>query len=365
MKITEIDLHAVRVNHRGDWIFIHVNTSEGIYGLGELCGSGDYGERVRILRELEGKLKGRDPRQIEDIIFELSHSYRSRNGAFAVSAIGQALWDILGKVLGVPVYTLLGGKCRDEIELYANINRATTERSPEGFASNAAAAVTEGFRAVKLAPFDGLPLEIDEVKDAESGVACVRAVREAIGPNVKLMVDCHDHFTVRGAMNLADTLEELNLYWLEQPIPESQHEDCLVFKRQCRMRLAGGENDLYRADFNRQFADKIYDVAMPDVTLVGGTGELKKIADTAAAWSIPVAPHAPFGPVSLAASLQAMAACPTFLIHEYAWGEVPWRGDLLLPRENIMGGKITLSAGPGLGVELNMEAVEAHRTNAE
>ena len=361
MRITGVDLDAVHVNHRGDWVFVHVNTDEGIRGIGELRAGRAYDGQVRAVRELGAALVGRDPRRIEQLVWELAQGTLQREHMYALSAIEQALWDILGKSLGAPVYTLLGGACREVVRLYANINRATTDRTPEGFARNAAAAVAEGFDAVKLAPFDGLPGGIDRAEDAAQGIACMEAVRNTIGPSVNLLIDCHSRFTVRGALDVADALRDLNLFWFEQPTPEADIGDVIQVKERCGIPMAGGEQRMFRQGFREVVERKAMDMVMPDVTVVGGIAELKKVGEMASTWGISTSPHGPFGPVMIAAGVHAMAALPGFLILEFGWGEVPWRRDLTLPPERIENGRIALDDRPGLGVELNPEVVEAHR----
>lgn len=362
MKVTEIKFDAVHVNHRGDWIFVHVLTDEGIQGLGELRAGKNYENRVQAVKALGENLKGKDPRNIEAIVAEYVTGKRSWDEVCALSAVEQALWDILGKTLGAPVYTLLGGKCREEIRLYANINRATTDRTPEGFAKNASAAVADGFTAVKLAPFDGLPV-VDSAKEAEVGIACMHAVREAIGPDRDLLVDCHSRFTPKAALEVADELRDLNLFWFEQPTNEESLENCLEVKEKCGLTIAGAEQRSLRQEFVEVFENRSMDIIMPDVTVIGGLSELKKVGDMAQAWGMPTAPHGPFGPITIAAGVQSMASLPNFLILEFGWGEVPWRKELILPNEEIINGCIPLSDRPGLGHELNMDLVNEHRVD--
>jgi len=361
MKITGFDLDAVHVNHRGDWIFVHVNTDEDLRGIGELRAGKNYGGRVEAVRQMEQELAGQDPRQIEKIVHEFSRGVSDRDRICALSAVEQALWDILGKTLGVPVYTLLGGACRQEIRLYANINRATTERTPEGFARSAVAAVAEGFDAIKLAPFDGMPRNIDSAAQAAEGIACMQAVRQAIGPEVDLLIDCHSHFTVKGALEVAEGLRDLELFWYEQPTPEEDLDGFIQVKQECGLPVAGGEGRMLRGAFWEVLEREAMDVVMPDVTVIGGIGELKKAAEMAEVRGVPTAPHGPFGPVAIAAGVQAMMAHPHFLILEFGWGEVGWRPELTLPPEQIERGRIVPSGEPGRGVELNPEAVNEHR----
>lgn len=360
MKVTGIDLVAVRVNHLGDWVFVYVNTDAGLRGVGELRAGRNYAGRVRAVKELAGWLRGRDPRRIREFSDTFTRDAHNRDTVSAVSALEQALWDLLGKALDVPVSTLLGGPVREEVRLYANINRASTDRSPGRFASLAAGAVAEGFDAVKLAPFDGMPRNIDSAAEARPGIARVRAVRQTVGPDVDLLVDCHGHFTVKGALETAEALYELDLFWYEQPVSEDNMNAVVEVNSRCGLRTAGGEGRMSRGGFREALENTAMDVVMPDVTVVGGIAELKAIAEMAAAFGVPTAPHGPFGPVAVSAGMQVMATHPGFLILEYGWGEIPWRNDLTLQPEEIVGGRIRVGRRPGLGVELNPESLKVH-----
>ena len=359
MKITGIDLVGVRVNHLGDWVFVHVNTDAGLRGLGELRAGRNYAGRIRDVRELAEWLRGLDPRRIREFSDTFTRDARNRDTVSAVSALEQALWDLLGKALDVPVSTLLGGPVREEVRLYANINRASTDRSPENFALLADGAVSEGFDAVKLAPFDGMPRNMDSAAEAGPGIARVRAVRQAIGPHVDLLVDCHSHFTVNGALETAKALQELDLFWYEQPVSEDSLDAVVEVNRRCPLRIAGGEQQMSRGGFREALENAAMDVVMPDVSVVGGISELKAIAEMAHAFGVPTAPHGPFGPVAVSAGLQVMATHPGFLILEYGWGEIPWRAELTLQPEEIVDGRIRVGRGPGLGVELNPQTLKA------
>lgn len=363
MKITGHRLDAVHVNHRGDWVFVIVETDKGISGVGELRSGRSYAAQVDSARRMLKSIEGRDPREIASIYHDLHAQAKDRADGFAISGIEPALWDILGKSLDTPVFRLLGGSNAAPIRLYANINRATTDRTPEGFAKNAAEAVSQGFDAVKLAPFDHMPRDVDSAADAADGIACMEAVREAIGPDTDLLIDCHTHFTVKGSLEVADALRPLDLFWFEQPTPETNRDACLEVKAGCGMTVAGGEQRMFREDWTEVFEHRTMDVIMPDVTVVGGMAELKVVADAAAAWDIPTAPHGPFGPVTIASHLHVMAACPSSLILEYGWGEVPWRADLTRPAEKIEKGRMTLGERPGLGLELDPDVLEAHRVD--
>lgn len=361
MKITGLELTAVHVNHRGDWIFLHLDTDEGLRGIGELRAGREYEGRVQAVRQLAPHLIGRDPLRLQSLLRELTPVPPEHDMLNALSAVDMALWDLRGKALGAPVSELLGGAPDSTIRLYANINRATTERTPEGFARNAAAAVAEGFDAIKLAPFDQMPSAMDSAAEAAPGLACMEAVRQSIGPDVDLLIDCHSHFTPRGALEVAEALRPLELFWFEQPVPENDLAVCAQVCRECGMTVAGGEGRMLRPAFREVLEHNAMDVIMPDVTVVGGISELTRVAAMAEAWDVPTAPHGPFGPLTIAAGAHAMAAHTGFLILEYGWGEIPWRGQLTTPAEQITQGHLVLSDRPGLGLELDMDTVEAHR----
>ncbi len=360
MKITGVDLVSVGVNHRGDWVFVHINTDEGLRGLGELRAGRNYAGRIRATKELGEWLLGRDPWQVRDFSRRFARISSDGDTISAVSALEVALWDLKGKVLEVPVYTLLGGAIREEIRLYANINRASTDRSPESFAALADGAVAEGFDAVKLAPFDEMPPVVDSVAETGLGIARVKAVRRAVGPDVDLLVDCHSRFTVKGALEAADALRDLDLYWFEQPVSEGNPDAVVEVNGRCGLRTAGGEQRMLRSGFREALENAAMDIIMPDVTVVGGIAELKAVAEMADTFGVPTAPHGPFGPVAVSAGMQVMATHPGFLILEYAWGEVLWRNELTVPREQIVNGRIRPGRRPGLGVELNPEVLETH-----
>ena len=360
MKITRIDPHAVDVDGRSSWVFVQVHTDAGIHGLGEMNPSAPREECLTALKRMAAALEGKDPRRIEAITAMFEPAQLDRFGVHALSAIEQALWDILGKSLDAPVHALLGGPCRDQIRLYANITRATHEYSPEEFADNATGAVADGFDAVKLAPFGSVRPRLERQQDIEHGIRCVRAVREAIGPGVDLLVDCYSLYRKEEALVIADALRELDLFWFEEPVADEDVEGYLEVKARCGMQVAGGERRMLRQGFWEVMEHRMMDVIMPDVTIVGGLGELKKVAAMAAARGLLTAPHGPFGPVIVAAQAQAMAAHPEFLILEYAWGQVPWREALITPAEKVENGRVAMTDRPGLGVELNMEVVEEH-----
>jgi galactonate dehydratase len=285
--------------------------------------------------------------------------------ATAYSAIEQALWDLAGKSLDVPVHTFFGGAVRDTLPVYANINRATKVRTPAGFVATARRAVADGFRALKAAPFDGFPKAGSPASDiaaaVDQGIACMAAMRDAVGAGVELMVDCHSFFDVPLARSVADRLEPYKLAWYEEPVAPERTDETLAIRKSIRQEMAGGEI-LFGVDgFAPLCRRRAVDVIMPDVKHCGGLLELTRIAAMANADNVSVAPHNPSGPVSTAASVQICAGMKNFRILELQWGEVLWRSDLVIPPEQFERGMVRVPARPGFGIQLNDKLVKAHR----
>ena len=355
MKITAIETAVVPVTKRGDWVFVKVRAGE-LTGVGEASHGRDDARVVRLIEELTPKLIGRDVFQTEDLYRRLFFSHEGHAYHTAISGIEQACWDIVGKALGVPVHKLLGGACRKTIRVYANINRATWERTPQDFARNAQRAVEQGFTAIKCAPFDDVSVaDIARGTLAPAirrGIDRIRHIRETIGPDIDLMVDCHSRFNTGLIIQTARELEDLHLFWIEDATPLTDMAAFAHLKQSMSIPIATGERLRTLTDFWRLLETRAVDYILPDVKHVGGVLGLKKIAALAEAANVMVTPHSPSGPVSTAASVQCMATVPNFAILEYAWGEVEWRAQLVNPPEAIHNGAITLSDRPGLGVEL-------------
>jgi galactonate dehydratase len=375
LQITGLDVFVVKVNQRGNWIFVRLKTARGLTGLGEASQGAGFsrasGEADRAMEKALGEYfalaRELTPFDIETFRQRGRAKAKAagRLGATAFSALEQAMWDLAGKALGAPVHALLGGKLRGELAVYANINRATNEdRSPAGFAANAQQVISEGFRAIKAAPFDDFPpltappAELE--KFAALGIARIEAMRKAIGPGRDLLIDVHSHFDRKLAIEVARRLEPQNLYWYEEPVPPENLEDTAAIRKAIRQRMAGGEVLFGMEGFAPLTRSRALEVIMPDVKHCGGIQEMRKIAAVAELDGVQISPHNPSGPVSTAASTPLCAGLPNFSILEYAWGEVPWRKDLLVPPEQFAKGQMRVSDAPGFGVELNEKVVQAH-----
>ncbi|GAB3284861.1 galactonate dehydratase [Larkinella harenae] len=320
-------------------------------------------------------MKGETPFVVEQ--FRQRGLLRARTGGktaiTAFSGIEQALWDLAGKALDVPTYSLFGGKIRDTIKVYANINRATNERDANGrrliasFQKNAEGALKSGFKAVKLAPFDDMkPLKTASPEQIEAdlayAIACTEAVRQTIGSEVDLLIDVHSHLNRALAIETARRLEKANLYWFEEAVdPQTQPEDTKAITEAIQQPVAGGEAIFGREGFAALIQNKALDIIMPDVKHCGGLLECRFIAALAEfSGGIQVSPHNPSGPISTAASVQVCAGMPNFSILEFAYGEVPWRAELINPAEEFRDGYLPVPTGPGLGYTLNHSVLSRH-----
>lgn len=371
MKIRSLDVVKVRVNHRGDWLFIQIEADDGRVGLGEASHGGFGPERdalvTAILRlQCEPLLIGKDPCAVATLTAALWPLGDGLAAATAVSACEQALWDLAGQAAGLPVYRLFGGPTRDRVPLYANINRATIERTPEGFAGNAAAAVAEGYRAVKCAPFDGMDRQRVRDRDQRTrighGIECVRAIRNAVGDEIEVYVDCHSHFDVPASLEVAAALQDMGVLWFEEPVPTGNLQALQqVRERLSDQQLIGGEVLFGIEGFWPYLAAGVWDVVMPDVKHCGGIAATVEIGRLATARGVQAAPHNPSGPVATAASAQVAAALAVCRAVEIAWGEVAWRSDLVARSERIENGELLLPDGPGLGIALDHDVVREHR----
>jgi galactonate dehydratase len=365
-RLTRVELIPVRATARTVWLFVRLHTDAGLTGLGEASDAFGFlnttrQDAARMTSELNAffdLIKGRSPLEIN--FYREAGLQRASGGlipATAYSAIEQGLWDLAGKVLDQPVYNLLGGKVRSRLPVYANINRASQPRTPAGFAATARRAAAEGFRALKLAPFDGFKRgdfpDPANAKPVADGIACIAAVREAVGDKVGLMLDAHSLFDVPLSIEVARRLEPYALMWYEEPVAPELADETAAIRRAIKQPMAGGELLFQVKGFVPLCRTRAVETIMPDVKHCGGLLELTHIAAMAAAEGVAVAPHNPSGPVSTAASIQVCAGMSNFNWLELQWGEAPWRGELMVPPETFKNGEIAVPTAPGLGVALN------------
>lgn len=356
--IDSLEVFTVRVNRRGNWLLVRMRTNTGLTGIGDASHGGSDATKRELIRQFFDFVKGRSPSDIELLRSRAEPMILKRGApaAVAMSSLEQCMWDLQGKVCSCPAYSLLGGKLRDSVRNYANVNRSTEIRTPDGFAQMSEKAVAAGFDAVKLAPFDDMPPLSDPVlanRITELGIARAAAVRKAIGDSTDLLVDVHSHMDLKRGLDLAKRMEPLRLFWLEEVVPATNLQDLAAINRAAAMPTAGGESRYGVREFLPYISARAVDITMPDVKYCGGMLELKKIAALSEAAQMPVAPHGPASPVGNMAAAHVCVTLPNFHILEFSFGEVEWRAELVNPPEQLDRGLLTPSTRPGLGITLN------------
>ncbi len=360
MKVTDIKTFVVDC-FRTNWVFVKVETDEGISGVGE--GTLEYKEMALCgaIEHIKSYLVGKDPRKIEKHYHDIYRDAYWRGGAVlmsALSAVEMALWDILGKSLGVPVYQLLGGKVNDDCRIYVN-GWFAGAKTPEEFGEKAKEAVKKGVTAMKWDPFGKSYLQISN-KELDTALRCVDAVRSAVGNEVDLLIEGHGRFDVPTGIQIARELEVFRPMFFEEPVPPNNLEALYAVREKSPVAIAAGERLYTRYDYNRLFEMRCADYIQPDISHAGGIMELKKIAAIAEAKYIPFAPHNPSGPIANAATLQLAACCPNFTILEIMYSDVEYRKDVTTEKLLYANGRIKIPDTPGLGIELCEEACLSH-----
>ena len=368
MKITAINSH-IGYGPRYPWVFITIETDEGLTGLGQAQGGIAAHMIHAAIPHLGELLIGEDSSRIDYIwtrLFSELNSTGNRGfGSALISAVDIALWDIKGKRHGLPIYELIGGKFRDDLRLYSNgwFNRGPT---PEGYAQAAFETIAEGHTALKMDPF----WEFDDVSPLQhghnisptglrKGVEITRAVRNAIGPDVELLIDLHGRYDVAAAVRVGKALGEFDIGWLEEPVPPENHDALKLVKEQVPMPICVGERLVTRWDFRPILDRQLANYIMPDIVRCGGISEMRKIATMAEAYYIPVSPHDATGPITMAAGAQVMMSTPNFYRLEIAYSELPYYNAALTPALDVRNGFYHVSDAPGLGHELNPDYIAA------
>ena len=360
MKIVDVKPFVVDC-FRTNWVFVKITTDEGISGVGE--GTLEYKEKAFLgaLEHIREHLLGKDPMQIERHFFSIYRDAYWRGGPVlmsALSAVEMAMWDILGKALGVPVYQLLGGKVHDKVRIYVN-GWFAGAKEPEEFGAKAKEAVKRGVTAMKWDPFGKAYLDISH-QDLDKALRCVAAVREAVGDGVDLLIEGHGRFNIPTGIKIAKELEPFKPMFFEEPTPPDSLEALKAVRDKSPVAISAGERLYSRWDYRRFFDLMPADYIQPDISHAGGIMELKKIAAEAECRYLPFAPHNPSGPVANAATLQLAATCPNFCILEIMYSDVSWRNDVTDEDLLYADGFMTIPDKPGLGIELNEEECLKH-----
>ncbi|HLZ31968.1 MAG TPA: mandelate racemase/muconate lactonizing enzyme family protein [Chloroflexota bacterium] len=357
---------------RLSYVFVQVDTDEGLTGWGEITTyPGTVANRtiVAALREVEAFLVGEDASPIEAIWHKLlrAFTYVGTRGATTamVSGIDIALWDIKGQALGVPIYELLGGAVRETIPLYTHFQYANTV---ERMVENAVGEVGRGSRAIKTDPFmaaGGLSNTsyVDgqiERSVENTGVAMIAGIRDAVGPDVEVLIDAHALYNVPTAIRLANRLAPYAITWFEEPCPPESYDALETVRAQVPTRISVGERLYTRFEFLPVLTRRLTDYVMPDVTWTGGISELKKIATLAETFYIPISPHDASGPVNVLAGAQVMMSVPNFYRLEARRVNLAFYNAFLEEPLEVQDGALLVPKRPGLGARLNVEYLRAH-----
>lgn len=378
MKITNIEVYPVSADLSNilpsdlkvGWLFVEIRTDEGITGWGECSNWPRKGDILvaHAVETIKGALIGRDPSHIEAIWQELyrNYTYLGSRGLITtvISGIDIALWDIKGKALGKPIYDLLGGPLRDGIPLYTH----PQEGPPEVVAESARKQVAEGYKAVKTDPFWGEmgPTHTARIsgyispRGLQKGVEIVAALRDAIGPNIEILIDCHGNYDVASAIRCARALEPYNLTWFEEPVPPESYEALRQVKESVNVPICTGERLYTRWDYLPVLQNRLADYLMSDVCWTGGISELKKIASLAETYYVNISPHGAMGPIQILAGAHVMKTVPNLYRLEITSLWVPVFNEAISHPLDIRGGELYLSDRPGLGIELNMDYIKAN-----
>ena len=367
MKITGLETRLFSSQHsnaKRNWLIVVLHTDEGIDGIGEASMLGFDPIVASLLEEWgEAYLVGKDPMANELHWMRLYQDNIGRGGRLfstALSGIDLALWDLRGKALGVPVYKLLGGPIRDKIRVYAN-GWYTTPGSPELNAEEAKRVVAMGYTAMKFDPYGHDSYYTITAEEAQLSEDRVAAVREAVGPDVDILVEVHAKFNVHTAIELGQRLEKYRPFWFEEPVSQENVSEMAQVRDHVRIPIATGERLYLKYPFYELVKAQAVDVLQPDICNAGGITELKKIAAIAESQHVSMAPHNTNAAVGTVASMHLDVAMPNFLIQEYhAEFYEPHYFEVFdgLPRQKD--GYVELSEDAGFGLTLDEDVFNAH-----
>jgi len=382
VEVTGVSAFVVEGNF--DWGILVLETSDDVHGIGEVY-RGEPGVGMAV--EMCDLIEGEDPRDVNRLVSLIERNYMDTGagqiGHAALTGIEVALLDIKGKLLGVPVYELLGGKYRNRIPIYcdthagASIGEAddmssTTVYSPDAYASAVREIVDAGFDSLKVdldVPTPGhdhsgaVARRLDN-NEIDHKVGILQAVRDEIGTDIDLGVDLHFTFETESAIRLCERLNEFRLAWVEDPVPSKRLEAHRRVADAISTPLLTGENLVGTSEFFPFIDGGAMDIAAPDVTKCGGLYELITIANICDEYGVPLAPHNISSPVGTIAGVHAATAVENVIAIEYHAADVPWWSDLVTRNDSITGvisdGHIRVPEAPGLGIKFDWDCVEQH-----
>ena len=365
MKITAVRVVQV-AKGTYPWTMVEVRTDAGVVGLGEGTLESRPGTLAAALREAGRALIGQDPADVERLFRQLYHPPFWRGGPVlmsAIAALDQALWDLNGQALGAPVWRLLGGRTRERVRAYAT-GVGTPARTPEELAERVRETISRGYTAFKIDPWvlagNGPPPAWPDADLQRRAVALIEAAREAAGPDVDILVECHGWFAPAVAIAIARDLAPLRPLFLEEPVPPENLVELGRVAQASPIPIATGERAHTKFAARELLERGGAAVWQCDLSHAGGFTELRKIAALAETGYVQLAPHNPYGPVATVANAHLDTATPNFLIQETLGRDVPWRDELVEPPLALTDGHLVAPDRPGLGIRLNERVVAAH-----
>jgi galactonate dehydratase len=360
MKITDVKTFVVD-GGRMNWVIVKITTDAGISGVGDATVERRERAVTAVVEAIAHYLVGKDPFPVEHHAETITRDSYWRTGVInrsAISGVEAALLDIKGKALGVPVYELLGGKCRERVRCYANYWAHGTA-TKDDVKRALEAPMRRGFTAVKWDPFGSAWMQMD-LAARRQAMAQIAAAREAGGPDLELLIEGHGRFDVPTAKLLGQAMAEYQPTFFEEPIPPESIDALAAVRAACPVPIATGERFMEKYRFLELVRRDAADWFQPDACHVGGLFEMKKIAAIAQAAYLPIAPHNPMGPVGNAMTLQLAASVSNFAFLETMMVDVPWRGEVVTEDVALIDGHMTISDKPGLGIEFDEAAAAKH-----
>ncbi|WP_135365514.1 mandelate racemase/muconate lactonizing enzyme family protein [Halosimplex halophilum] len=363
VEITGVETYLV-ANPWKPWVFVQLETDAGVTGLAEATTHDKPRTVAAAIDEMADFFIGRDPFDTESLWLEMyRNEWFSKNviNTTVCSAVDMACWDIKGKVLDKPVYELLGGAHHGtELRAYANGWYTDAEGEPEGFARAAERVVDDGYDAMKFDPF-GTAWQSMTTAEKNHAVDIVGAVREAVGPDVELLIECHGRFSAAQAVDIARKLDQFDPAWYEEPCPPDSINSLAEVADKSPIPVVTGERHMTKHEFFELVTRTDIDVFQPDLMNTGGITEGKKIAGLAEADHVDIAPHNPQGPVAGAIYSHFCTSIPNFRIQEmFQTYDEPWVDELLEDPLKVEDGYVQVPEGPGYGIELDMDVVREH-----
>jgi galactonate dehydratase len=365
VKITDVTTFIVG-NSWKNWVFTRVDTDDGVHGIGEATLNGFARTTEAAIHDLKRFVIGQDPFDVENHSLRLARDLYSDGGQIqgaALAGIEFACWDIMGKVTGQPVYKLLGGRCHDRLRVYAN-GWYRGPRDPQSFHDKAQGVVAMGYTALKFDPFGAAWRAVDR-QDFALAVEIIAAVRDAVGPDVDIMVEGHNRFSVHTAMQFAEAMAPSEPTWFETPVPPQRISSMVELARRSPVPIACGEDYYCREQFAELLKHDAVHIIQPEPQYLGIT-TAKQVCGMIHAHNGVTAPHSAQGPLCSVVCAHLNVATPNFFLHEiFDDFNDQWGARILTNPVRVVDGHITLPDDlPGWGTDLRYEEIARHPYNA-